>query len=161
MRGEPHPATRSVSISACKPPVECNRTIPPTPLKVADQTLSDLGASMKSKTGSGYPRTGSWKKPGELWPLRHILRARQAAFRAWSQRGGSAPSEFDCSSCRMARSSDTFPLGSSPRRSPAGSLEELTMRSALFRSVPKRLPSLMCFPVIAVVEAVDSPNTSA
>jgi hypothetical protein len=41
-----------------------SQRIPPTPLTVADQTLSDLGASMKSKTGSGCPRTGSRKEAG-------------------------------------------------------------------------------------------------
>ena len=77
---------------------------------------------------------------GELSPLRHILRARQAAFRAPSQ--------------RWLGTHDLHPGG----RQQDQSLEELAMLSALLRRVPKRLPSLMSLPVIAVVEEVNSPS---
>jgi hypothetical protein len=60
----------------------------------------------------------------------------------------------------MARSSDPLSLSDlhPGGRQQDQSLEELALLSALFRRVPKRLPSLMSFPVVAVVEEVDSPS---
>ena len=64
------------------------------------------------------------------------------------------------SPCRMARGSDPLSLTDlyPGRCQQDQSLEEKAMLGALFRSMPYRLPSLMSFPVIAVIEKVDSPS---